>query len=80
MTGASRDWRLRPRDRELPYKSLKPVKERGSHGALRSQLVDDFSRLDREPLQYPSYLVLRLVHPSVQARRSAVRQDAARPA
>jgi len=85
MTGASRDWRLRPRDRELPYKSLKPstlnsVKERGSHGALRSQPADDLSRPDREPLACPSYLVLRLVRPSVQARRSAARPDAALPA
>ena len=39
-----------------------------------------FSRPDREPLRCPSYLVLRLVRPSVQARQSAVRQDAARPA
>ena len=38
------------------------------------------SRPDREPLRSPSYLVLRLVHPSAQARQSAVRQDAALPA
>src|SRR6267143_6946771 len=43
MTRASRDWRLRPRDRELRSQSLKlstlnSVKERGSNGALRPQL------------------------------------------
>src|SRR5881409_1871548 len=43
MTRASRDWRLRPRDRELRSQSLRSstlnsVKERGSNGALRPQL------------------------------------------
>src|SRR6267143_6928447 len=60
--------------------TLNSVKERGSHGALRSQPADDLSRPDREPLRSPSYLVLRLVRPLVQARQSAVRRDAAPPA
>jgi hypothetical protein len=38
------------------------------------------TRPDREPLRCPDYRVLRLVRPLVQARQSAVRQDAARPA
>jgi hypothetical protein len=38
------------------------------------------SRPDREPLQCPDYLVLRLVRPLVQVRPRAVRRDAARPA
>ena len=61
----------RPGDRELRCNHSSPQYSTFNWLMILAALIE-------EPLRCPSYLVLRLVRPSVQVRRSAARPDAAR--